>query len=255
MTEHRPLNAPASRCERCLPILGTCTRPPRRQYLACPWDNSANRELFGPLLEPSPRGRIVELLRGQHTRENPDRNPTVDWIDELRPYSATNNRFNPRRTKPDGRRWRCRSPGGGPREHAKHYWPGRSIRPHAADWLYDNSIWGNARQQGRVAARGCDHPIRRNYDEQYTSDRSYPAAVYDIRECWWGAGFSDGHNDWNGIHPAIRLHICEQFATDNSDDYRLAHQSAGAGSGQGHRDRRRDAHLARLPDRMKKYGL
>jgi hypothetical protein len=49
-------------------------------------------------------------------------------------------------------------------------------------------------------------------------------------------------------HPA---HICEQFATGNSDNYRLAHQSAGAGSGQGHRDRRRDARLARLPDRMK----
>jgi hypothetical protein len=152
-----------------------------------------------------PLGVSLGRYGGQDTHENPDRGPTVDWFDELRAYSATNNRFNPCWTKPDGGRGRCRSSGGRPREHAKHFWAGRSIWQDAADWLHDNSIWWDAGQQGRVAARGCGHPIGRYYDEQYTSDRSYPAAVNDIRECRRGAGFSDGHNDWNSLHPAIRL--------------------------------------------------
>jgi hypothetical protein len=178
--------------------------------------------------------------------ENLEQRSVVDCFGELRPHSATNNRFNPRRTKPDSRRGRCCPSGGRPREHAKHFGAGRSIWPDAVDWLYDNSIWWDARQQGRVAARGCDHPIRRYYDEQYTSDRSYPAAVNDIRECWRGPSFGDGHNDWNGLHPAIWLYIREQFATDNSDSDRLACESSCPSSRQGNRNRGRDAHVTDL---------
>jgi hypothetical protein len=63
--------------------------------------------------------------------------------------------------------------------------------------------------------------------------------------------FSDGHNHWNGLHPAVWLYICEQFAIDNSDSHRLAQESASAGSRQGNRNRRRDTHIIRLPNRMK----
>ena len=136
----------------------------------------------------------------------------------------------------DRRRWRCRSSGGRPREHAKHFGAGRFIWPHATDWLYDNSVRWDAGKQGRVAARGCDHPIRCYYDEQYTPDRPHPATVNNIRECWWSASFSDGHNHWNGLHPAVWLYICEQFAIDNSDSHRLAQESASAGSRQGNRN-------------------
>jgi hypothetical protein len=83
------------------------------------------------------------------------------------------------------------------------YWPGRPIRPHATDWLYDNSVRWDAGKQGRVAASGCDHPIRCYYDEQHTPDRPHPATVNNIRKCWWSASFSDGHNHWNGLHPAF----------------------------------------------------
>jgi hypothetical protein len=187
--------------------------------------------------------------RGAGLNENLEQGSVVYWLGELRPYSTTNDRFNPGGTKPDRWRWRCRSPGRGPREHAKHYWPGRSIRPHSNDWLYDNSVRWDARKQGRVAARGCDHPIRCYYDEQYAPDRSYPAAVNDFRERWGSAGFSNGHNHWNGLHPAVWLYIREQFATDNSDSDRLACESSCPSSRQGNRNRGRDAHVTDLSNR------
>jgi hypothetical protein len=39
--------------------------------------------------------------------------------------------------------------------------------------------------------------------------RGYRRILDQLRQSY---GARDGHNDWNGLHPAIRLRLCEQFS-------------------------------------------